>query len=256
MIGIFDSGMGGLTVLEKAIEFLPNEDFVYFGDSKNAPYGIKSKEKVIDLSDKICKIFIKEYHVDAIVIACNTATSAAAEILREKYNIPIIGMEPAIKPAIENNNGGNIIVLATEMTLKEKKFNDLIKKFNYDNIIIKKPCTKLVKLIENIEFDKSMLNLIIDDCLENIENIESIVLGCTHFVFIKDFLEKKFNNNIKIYDGNDGTILNLKKILENNGLLNNNNYKGKIIIINSAEKEILEKSKKLFDDYIKGSLYE
>ncbi|MEA1975961.1 MAG: glutamate racemase, partial [Bacillota bacterium] len=182
MIGIFDSGMGGLTVLKTALDILPNEDFVYLGDSNNAPYGIKSKEKVIELSDNICEMFINKYDVKAIVIACNTATSVAVDILRKKYNIPIIGMEPAIKPAIENNNGGKIVVLATEMTLKEKKFNDLITQYNQNNIITKVPCTKLVEIVENIDFNEIRLNHIIDECLENVDNIESIVLGCTHFI--------------------------------------------------------------------------
>lgn len=254
MIGIFDSGMGGLTVLKTALDILPNEDFVYLGDSNNAPYGIKSKEKVIELSDNICEMFINKYDVKAIVIACNTATSVAVDILRKKYNIPIIGMEPAIKPAIENNNGGKIVVLATEMTLKEKKFNDLITQYNQNNIITKVPCTKLVEIVENIDFNEIRLNHIIDECLENVDNIESIVLGCTHFIFIKEFLKKKFNKKISIYDGNEGTIINLKNILEDKKLRNTINNHGKIKIINSADSNTLNRSKKLFNKYIEGSL--
>ncbi len=250
MIGIFDSGMGGLTVLKDAHELLPNEDFIYFGDSKNAPYGVKTKNEVIKLSDNICQMFIEKYNVKAIVIACNTATSAAVNILRKKYDIPIIGMEPAIKPAIVDNGGGKIIVMATEMTLKERKFNNLIKKFR-DNNIIKVPCSELVDVIEDGNFEKKNLNRIIEECLNDIENIESIVLGCTHFIFIKNLLNKKFKNKIKIFDGNIGTIKNLKRILIKNETITNTNDIGTVLIENSGEIEILNKSKEIFKNYVK-----
>ena len=254
MIGIFDSGMGGLTVLADAMKMLPNESFVYYGDFKNAPYGIKTKAQVIALSENICEILINKYHVKAIVIACNTATSAAIINLRKKYTIPIIGIEPAVKPAIQLNNGKKIAVMATEMTLKERKFNQLMNKFENKNRIIKIPCSALVERIETVDFDQLAIDQIINDCIISIETIESIVLGCTHFVFIKDYLDDKYNGQIKIFDGNLGTIKNLKNRLLKNAIVAQENKKQEIQIIGSGNQEKIELSKKIFNRYCKGRL--
>lgn len=248
MIGIFDSGVGGLTVLATALKILPNEDFIYFGDSKNAPYGIKSKSEVIKLSKNICDKLIKKYNVKAIVIACNTATSAAIDILRKHYNIPIVGMEPAIKPALEDKDTKQTLVLATEMTLKEKKYKTLLKSLKNDQKIINKPCSKLVKSIENVEFNFDKVNKIVDKCIDSYQNIDSIVLGCTHFLFIKSYLLEKYS--FKIFDGNLGTILNLKNILKENNNLDISNRNRKVIIKNSGNNKKNKLSKKLLEIYI------
>ena len=254
MIGIFDSGMGGLTVLADAMKMLPNESFVYYGDFENAPYGIKTKQEVLRLSENICEILINKYHVKAIVIACNTATSAAVKILRKKYSVPIIGMEPAVKPAIQLNHGKKIAVMATEMTLKERKFNQLINRFENRNKIIKVPCSPLVDQIETVDFDQLSLDQIIDECIPTIDSIESIVLGCTHFVFIKEYLEDKYENKIRIFDGNIGTIKNLINRLTKNNLNNVTDEKQEILIIGSGSQEKIELSKKIFNRYCKGRI--
>ncbi|MGM0378781.1 MAG: glutamate racemase [Bacillota bacterium] len=248
MIGIFDSGVGGLTVLATALRILPNEDFIYFGDSKNAPYGIKSKSEVIKLSKKICDKLIKNYNVKAIVIACNTATSAAIDILRKYYNIPIIGMEPAIKPALEDKDTKKTLVLATEMTLKEKKYKTLLQSLKDNQKVINKPCSKLVESIEKIEFNSGKVNEIVDKCIDSYKDIDSIVLGCTHFLFIKTYLLE--NYNFKIFDGNLGTVLNLKNILNKDKNLKNINENRKVIIKNSGNKQKNKLSKKLLEIYI------
>ena len=128
-IGVFDSGVGGISVLKEAVKLLPNEDFIFFGDSKNAPYGVKSVEQVYQLSKKIVTDFIAQ-DAKAIVIACNTATSAAAKRLRSEHpEIPIIGLEPALKPAVLAKENSHVLVMATPLTLKEQKFADLMKRF-------------------------------------------------------------------------------------------------------------------------------
>jgi len=254
MIGIFDSGMGGLTVLADAIKMLPKEDFIYYGDFENAPYGIKTKKEVLLLSENICDILINKYQVKAIVIACNTATSAAITELRKKYSVPIIGMEPAVKPAIKLNRGKKIAVMATEMTLKEKKFNRLINQFKIRDKIIKVPCSPLVELIEKVKFDKVAIDEIMSDCIESIESIESIVLGCTHFVFIKNYLEEKYNGQIKIFDGNLGTLMNLKNRLSKNDLYSTSKNGQKITITGSGTQEKIEISKKIFKSYCEGRI--
>lgn len=252
MIGIFDSGMGGLTVLSDAMKMLPNESFIYYGDFENAPYGIKTKAEVLKLSENICEILINKYNVKAIVIACNTATSAAVTDLRKKYSIPIIGMEPAVKPAIQLNKGKKIAVMATEMTLKERKFNQLINRFENRNRIIKVPCSPLVQRIETVDFDQLSLDQIINKCIPAIDSIESIVLGCTHFIFIKEYLKDKYNDQIRIFDGNIGTIKNLMNRLIKNNLNNTTNENQEILIIGSGSQEKIELSKRIFNRYCKG----
>lgn len=253
-IGIFDSGMGGLTVLAEAKRILPNESFVYYGDSKNAPYGVKSKDAVIQHSKKITEILIHKYQVKAIIVACNTATSAAIAVLRGLYDIPIIGMEPAIKPALEENNGKKIAVMATEMTLKERKFRKLVGAFNAEDQIIKIPCSELVMSIENGHLNADTILNNIKYCFAglSLETIESIVLGCTHFLFIKEYLKEFLKDvQIKIYDGNLGTIYHLKnRLLENNMLEDSREQKPTVEIINSGNK--LGLSKKLFKYYYEG----
>lgn len=249
MIGIFDSGIGGLSVLSDAIKNLPNENFVYFGDFENAPYGIKTKKEVIEFSKNICDFLIKEHDVKAIVIACNTATSAAIKILREKYSIPIIGMEPAIKPAIETRDSEKIGVLATEMTLKEDKFNTLVKSLKKNKKIIKIPCSPLVNLIENMDFDSKKLEEIFHTCIEPVRPLDGLVLGCTHFLFIKDYLENKYNHEFEIYDGNLGTIRHLKWRLEKLNLKTKYSSDGSYIITGSGHKRKINQAKEIFKYY-------
>ena len=147
-IGFFDSGVGGLSVMRESIAIMPNENYIYFGDSKNAPYGTKSLEEVRKLTFDAVEFLLMK-NVKAIVIACNTATSAAIEDLRNKYtDIPIIGIEPAIKPAISLNKEGNIIVMATPMTLRENKFKELMNKLDDKGNLVPLPCAGLVEYIE------------------------------------------------------------------------------------------------------------
>ncbi len=247
-IGIFDSGMGGISVLAQIIKLMPNEKYIYYGDSQNAPYGVKTTERVEELSKDICDFFI-EQGVKAIVIACNTATSAAAKSLRKTYNIPIIGMEPALKPAVEMNTEGKIVVMATEMTLKEKKFARLMKNYGKDAEIVKVPCPKLVELVEDGILEGPMLEASIRECIGNIDtkDISSIVLGCTHYVFLKDSIEKVVGSNVKIIDGNEGTARHLKNLLDENGLLNSDiKEEVDVTIYNSKNsEEIMNLSKHL-----------
>ena len=180
-IGVFDSGLGGLSVLKTIHEVLPYENLVYYGDSLHAPYGVKSKEEVFLLSKVICDYFV-ELGCKAIVIACNTATSAAVTRLRALFDIPIIGMEPAVKPAFTQTEG-QVAVLATEMTLKEEKFNALIRELNADQRISKFPAPEWVTCVENYfadhEYVQNCVNTFLD---EHLKNAETLVLGCTHYI--------------------------------------------------------------------------
>ena len=147
-IGFLDSGVGGISVLNEAIKLMPNERYVYLGDSKNAPYGIKTKKEVKELTVRNVDALIEE-GAKAIVIACNTATSAAVAFLREKYKaVPILGVEPALKPAALSHRGEKILVMATSMTLAEKKFEHLMGKYKDDAKIVPVPCPGLMEFVE------------------------------------------------------------------------------------------------------------
>lgn len=250
-IGFFDSGIGGITVLYEALKILPNEDYIYYADTLNVPYGPKSKDEVKKhIFDAV--EFIVNQGVKAIVIACNTATSVAIEELRSKYGIPIIGMEPAVKPAIEKNTNSNkrVLVTATDLTLKEEKLQNLITKLDSDNIVDLLPLPGLVKFAEKFEFSEEKVLPYLQEQLSNydLSKYETIVLGCTHFPYYKDMFEKLFTQNINIIDGGSGTTKNLKRILEENNLINEG--RGRITFYNSGfkvENKIgLEKHNMLF----------
>lgn len=240
-IGFFDSGVGGISVLKEARNLLPYENFIYFGDSKNAPYGVKSVEDVKRLTFNAVDFLISK-GVKAIVIACNTATSAAIEDLRNSYiNIPIIGIEPALKPAVESENPGKIIIMATPMTLSETKFSNLMNSFKDKTEIIPLPCAGLVELIEKGKTEGEEVNFYLKQKLKPFLNstISSVVLGCTHYPFIKVELSKILDKNTDIIDGSLGTAKQLKRQLENMNALNNQNEPGRIEIINSLEDETI-----------------
>lgn len=254
-IGIFDSGMGGISVLAEMINLMPNEKYIYFGDSKNAPYGPKSKEEIKMHSNRICDFLVSK-GVKAIVVACNTATSAAIEDLRLKYEIPIIGMEPALKPALDLNSEGKILVMATEMTLKEKKFNKLAESLGNKDKVIKLPCPGLVTLVEGGNLDSENVKTALDECFScvDLSEVGSIVLGCTHFIFLKRFIEEYANVNL-IIDGNKGTSRHLKNILQSKGQLNDcrQERKNEVLIYNSSsDKSKMELSKKLLEIQIEN----
>lgn len=249
-IGFFDSGVGGLSVLKEAIKLLPNEDFIYFGDSKNAPYGTKTVDEVKELTFKAVD-FLLSKNVKSIVIACNTATSAAIDDLRAFYkNIPIIGIEPALKPAVELDKDGKIIIMATPMTLVEAKFNNLMKSYADTRAIIPLPCAGLVELIESGVVEGTIVNSYLKNKLKPYldEPISSIVLGCTHYPFIRNELEKILSTDTAIIDGSAGTVKQLKRQLENMNALNSSISKGSLEIINSLnDKNIIELSYKLLN---------
>ncbi len=203
-IGVMDSGFGGLSVLSELANSLPSVDYIYYGDLKNSPYGKKSRQDVLQLSEEIIQFFIHE-GVSAVLLACNTATSAAATELRSRYNIPIFGMEPAIKPAVLENQGEKVAVFATSLTLKEEKFNRLEKSLHAGHVIEQINCDGLANLIDSDDIPSCIdfLDPILKELCDR--NINNFVLGCTHYLLIRP-LFYKYNDNIKIYDGNEGTI--------------------------------------------------
>lgn len=226
-IGIFDSGVGGLSVLYHSLKVLPEEDYIYYADTKNVPYGTKSKKELIGLITEAIDFIVKK-NVKAIVIACNTATSVAIEQLRTRYDIPVIGMEPAIKPAVNFiEPGKRVIVFATELTLKEDKFIKLLRKIDTESVIDYLPLGKLVRFAEDYEFSDDVVLPYLREELKNInlKDYGAVVLGCTHFSYFSDHFRKIFPENILVLDGNIGTVNYLKSQLEDLGKLNNGSGK-------------------------------
>lgn len=247
-IGFFDSGIGGLSVLKEAIRLLPSEDFIYFGDSINAPYGTRPVDEVKELTFKAVDFLIAK-GVKAIVIACNTATSAAIDDLRSKYSpMPIIGIEPAVKPAVELRKPGKILIMATPMTLAEAKFNTLLKSYESEADIVPVPCAGLAEIVEEGNLSGDVVNCYLKDKLAPFidEPISSVVLGCTHYPFVKGEIVSILKEDITIIDGSLGTAKQLKRKLTSSRLLNEAAHKGTVTIINSLNSEdILKLSYKL-----------
>lgn len=250
-IGFFDSGVGGISVLREAFKILPNENFVYFGDSKNAPYGTKSVDEVKMLTFNSVDFLLKK-NIKALVVACNTATSAAIVDLRLKYGkfMPVIGIEPALKPAVEYNRKGKIIVMATPMTLSESKFNNLMLKYNDKADMHPLPCPGLVELIEKGKIDGEEIESYLTEKMNPLkkEGIAAIVLGCTHYPFIKKTLSKIVSDNVPIIDGSNGTAKQLRRQLVKYSVTGRKNKAGRVEINNSLNnKEIMELSYRLFE---------
>ncbi|WP_410511546.1 glutamate racemase [Paenibacillus sp. BR2-3] len=221
-IAFFDSGIGGITVLHEAMKRLPGESFLYFADTLHVPYGTKTSEEVNKYVKQSIDQITRE-DVKAIVIACNTATSIAISGLRNGYDIPIIGMEPAVKPAVEMNRstGKRVLVFATELTLKQSKYTDLVSRVDEQCIVDSLPLPELVEYCEALNFDIRVINDYFRAKLApfNMSTYGTIVLGCTHYPFYKNILRKLFPD-IQIVDGSAGTVRRLSQVLKSADIVN------------------------------------
>ena len=215
-IGVFDSGVGGISVLAEMERMLPHEDFVYFGDTLHAPYGTKPEAEVLGYVRGVMA-HLAARDVKAVVIACNTATSVAAARLREELTLPIIGMEPALKPAAEHRRGGAILVLATPMTLRLPKFQALYARYGEGAEPL--PCPGLMDLVEQEDFLRAEIYL--KKLLQpyDLSRVDAVVLGCTHYVFLRPLLHHLLPGSTLILDGNAGTARQLARVLAQRGLL-------------------------------------
>lgn len=211
VVAVFDSGFGGLSLLYEAMKKLEGCDFIYFADNENAPYGTKRIDEIKALS--IDAVDFLASKADIVVIACNTATSAAVSDLREKFSIPIIGMEPAVN--LGKDADGDILVIATPATIKGAKLNELLKKSNLNNKTHLLPMPKLVEFAQNMEFNSPNVKEYIKNQISkfNSKNISLLVLGCTHFNYFKDSFIDLMPNS-KIVDGVDGTIRQIKRKID------------------------------------------
>jgi len=240
-IGIFDSGVGGTSIWKEINAFLPHEDTIYLADSKNAPYGEKSKDEIVRLSikntdlllDKGCKI---------IVVACNTATTNAIDYLRNNYNLPFIGIEPAIKPAALQSQSKTVGVLATKGTLSSSLFHSTSENHANGIKIIEQVGTGLVLLIESGKVNSQETKVLLERYLEPMldAGIDYLVLGCTHYPYLIPVLEDLLPENVKIIDSGEAVAKQTKAVLSQNDLLTGSNEKGKHQFITNADLGILE----------------
>jgi glutamate racemase len=237
-IGIFDSGIGGATVLKEILKVLPNENYIYFSDSKYNPYGDKEDSEIIDRCEKITEFFI-ENNCKAIVIACNTATSKAGNELREKYkDLPIIGIEPAYKMVYDNAYNEETLVMATKATLDGKKFNELLNKYDNGKTELLH-CVGLAELIENNDEEK--IKEYLKEHLDKYKGkVKNVVLGCTHYPLIKNEI-KDVLGNIQFFDGSKSLAKHLKDVLEEKNIIYTGTESGKIKFVDSSKNELKAK---------------
>ena len=247
-IAVFDSGVGGISVLRRLCRLMPEEDFIYFGDSANAPYGTKTKEEIFELTHDAVRMFLAG-GAKAIVLACNTATSAAAKRLREMYSgVPIIGLEPALKPAALSAEHPSVLVLATPLTLREEKFALLMDRFKDEAEILLQEAPDIVRYVENDMVESEELMEYLRELLAPYRKrkVDAVVLGCTHFPFCKRKILEALGGSPAVFDGAQGAAQQTRRLLENSSMLRDGSgRKGKIIFEDSdPEKTALEK--KLF----------
>ena len=238
-IAVFDSGVGGISVLRHLVTVLPGERFLYFGDSANAPYGSRTTQEVRDLTLAAAKKLTSEYPLKALVIACNTATAAAVKEVRATYpDLIVIGIEPALKVAADHFPGGRIGVMATEVTLREEKFDLLLHRFDENCTIEKIPAPGLVQLVEAGKVEGPELEALLRTILDPyVGKLDALVLGCTHYPFASKAIGKILGPETQLLEGGGGTARETRRRLEKADLLENG--PGEIRILNSSHDETM-----------------
>ena len=233
-IAVFDSGVGGISVLRQLRKLMPDEKYIYFGDSANAPYGSRPTEQVRQLSLAAAEKLTTEYPVKALVVACNTATAAAIRQLREAYpSLIVVGIEPALKLAADNFPGGQLGVMATEVTLREEKFDALVHRFEEKCTVHKIPAPGVVNLIEAGKNDSPEMIALLEQILAPyVGKLDALVLGCTHYPFVTRNIAAIMGPQTKLLHGGKGTARETRRRLEAAGLLREG--EGSVEIISSS----------------------
>nr|BFF35582.1 glutamate racemase [Tenacibaculum mesophilum]BFF38793.1 glutamate racemase [Tenacibaculum mesophilum] len=246
-IGIFDSGIGGTSIWKEIHQLLPKENTIYLSDSKNAPYGQKSTQEIVNLSIKNTE-FLIDKGAKIIVVACNTATTNAIEYLRANYKIPFIGIEPAIKPASLQTQTGTIGILATKGTLNSALFEKTTSSLNDQINIIEQVGEGLVELIENGNIYSNKMTLLLKKYLTPMldKKCDYIVLGCTHYPYLLPQIQKITGKNVKIIDSGEAVARQVKNVLLQQNLLNNSNEVTENTFYINKEADVL---KSMLKDY-------
>lgn len=240
-IGIFDSGVGGTSIWRDIITLLAHEHTLYLADSINAPYGQKSKEEIIALSEKNTELLL-EKNAKLIVVACNTATTNAIKHLRQKYEVPFVGIEPAIKPAALQTKHKAVGVLATQGTLSSELFDETKGKFARDIKVVEQVGEGLVPLVEQNKMNSPETTKLLKKYLQPMleAHIDYLILGCTHYPYLIPQLKKLIPDYVKIIDSGEAVARQTKKLLSENSLLNNSKQRGKHLLYSNADSDILK----------------
>ena len=233
-IAVFDSGVGGVSVLRELRALLPRERFYYFGDSANAPYGRKTTEEVRALTLAAGKKLLEDHDCKALVVACNTATAAAITDLRERYpDRIIVGIEPALKLACDRHPGGTIGIMATDVTLREQKLAALMERVKRDCTVLRVQAPGVVELVEAGKCDTAEAVALMETLLgPYAADLDALVLGCTHYPFMKKAMAQVLGDGVELLDGGEGTARETKRRLAEAGLLNDG--EGELFVKNSS----------------------
>jgi glutamate racemase len=236
-VGVFDSGLGGLTVLKSILKVFRNAEIFYIADTEYAPYGEKSSQEILDRCDKITAYLLENYGIEALIVACNTATSAAIKHLREKFPfLIVIGTEPGIKPAILNTKSSNVGILATPATLKGDKYQLLVNELSSIKKVklYEQACIGLVEQIEKGEIDSSKTYSMLENWLKPMKasNVDTIVLGCTHYPLVDDVIKKIMGKDIVLIETGDAIANRLLTLSKEKNHINQGDLK--ILILHTG----------------------
>ena len=255
-IGVMDSGMGGISVLRELAGLLPHENFVFYGDSANAPYGSRSTEEIYQMTENVVQKLLKR-GVKAVVIACNTASSAAGARLRAEYpELPIVAIEPALKPAVIACPGGRVVVLATEATLRERKFARLLTEWQGKAEIIKLPLPGLPEFVERGELDSPQLREFLQGFFVQLADrpVDGVVLGCTHYFFLREAIGRFFAPGTPVLDANRRAADALRRTLEENGMAADETRKGETVFMTTGGAQDTARMQRVFERLLMNRL--
>lgn len=242
-IGIFDSGVGGISVMKEIRRLLPGEDLIYYADSAHCPYGTKDPAFIRRRMEKVAS-FLTGFNAKLLVAACNTASIAGLDFLRRVFPLPIIGMEPAVKPAVAMTKNGKVGVMATGVTLAGERFHSLLRRFAGDTEIITVPCPGLVERVElGLTGDpetERLLRRFLDPLVSS--GVDTVVLGCTHYPFLRPLVESIMGPGVVVLDTGEAVARRVSQLLAENNLRNNGTGSGKEIFFTSANPELVGKT--------------
>jgi len=247
-IGVFDSGIGGLTVMQEITRLLPNEQIIYFGDTAHVPYGTKSREAVIRFSRNNMNVLLR-YGVKVVVIACNTSTSWALSVLRKEYAVPIIGViEPGSRRAVEATRNQSIGVIATQSTVNSRKYEQTILKMHPPAKVVSKACPLFVSLVEEGWIDGKVTEAVAQEYLAPLRqaNVDTLILGCTHYPLLKSVIQKVMGKGVQLVDSAAETAREVKALLETKELLRKTRHPPRHEFLVSDETEHFRASAKRF----------
>lgn len=238
-IGVFDSGVGGLSVLLKLKKLLPHENFVFLADQKHVPYGERSKKSLIGLAQRITKYFILENNIKMLVIACNTSTCYSLEALRKKFKLPIVGTVPAVKPASERTKTGVIAVISTPSTSKSAALAKLVHDHCGNTKVINIGCKNLENVVEGGGVDGIEAKVLLKKYLKSIKNSKAdyLVLACTHYPFLRPIIKKTIGRKIELLDSGRAIAKRAQYILKNRQIANSSKKKGNIKYLTTGKSD-------------------